>query len=72
VIEKPDLGLCVLCGDPSETARNICFDCLEAVEGKHAFKKAATEKQEDENDKGVFMVCLFMFLGWIDTQGRDE
>jgi hypothetical protein len=20
----------------------------------------------------VFMVCLFMFLGWIDTQGRDE
>ena len=47
--EKPDLGLCVLCGDPSETARNICLDCLEAVEGKHAFKKAATE-QEGEND----------------------
>ena len=45
--EKTDLGLCVLCGDTSETARNICFDCLEAVEGKHAFKKAATE-QEDE------------------------
>ena len=20
----------------------------------------------------VFMVCLFMFLGWVDTQGRDE
>ena len=47
MIEKPDLGLCVLCGDPSETARNICFNCLEAVEGKHAFKKAVNE-QEDE------------------------
>ena len=45
--EKAHLGLCVLCGDPSETARNICFDCLEAVDGKNAFKKAATE-QEDE------------------------
>ena len=21
---------------------------------------------------GVFMVCLFMFIGWVDTQGRDE
>jgi hypothetical protein len=20
----------------------------------------------------VFMVCLFMFLGWVNTQGRDE
>jgi hypothetical protein len=20
----------------------------------------------------VFMVCLFMFIGWVDTQGRDE
>ena len=20
----------------------------------------------------VFMVCLFMFLGWVDTQGRDK
>jgi hypothetical protein len=20
----------------------------------------------------VFMVCLFMFLGWVDTQGRGE
>jgi hypothetical protein len=39
--------ICQLCGDQSETARNICFDCLEAVEGKHAFKNAAT-KQEDE------------------------
>ena len=49
--EKTDLGPCVLCGDPSETARNICFDCLEAVEGKRAFKKAATEKQEEEKSK---------------------
>jgi predicted amidophosphoribosyltransferase len=46
--EKTDLGLCVLCGDPSETARNICLDCLEAVESNHAFKNVATEKQEDE------------------------
>ena len=44
---KPDLGPCVLCGDPAETLRNMCFDCLEAIEGKRAFKKAATE-QEDE------------------------
>ena len=43
-----DDDICQLCGDPSETARNICFDCLEAVEGKHAFKKAAT-KQEEKN-----------------------
>jgi hypothetical protein len=20
----------------------------------------------------VFMVCLFMFIAWVDTQGRDE
>ena len=44
--EKTDLGLCVLCGDPSETARNICFDCLEAFEGKHAFKKATEQEGE--------------------------
>jgi predicted amidophosphoribosyltransferase len=48
VSEKPDLGLCVLCGDPSETARNICLDCLEAVEGKHTFKKAATEQEGEK------------------------
>lgn len=21
---------------------------------------------------GVFMVFLFMFIGWVDSQGRDE
>jgi hypothetical protein len=21
---------------------------------------------------GVFMVCLFMFIGWVDTQGRGK
>ena len=43
---KPDLGPCVLCGDPAETLRNMCFDCLEAVEGKRAFKRKRDEKED--------------------------
>ena len=44
VYEKPDLVPCALCGDPSETARNMCLDCLDAVDGKQAFKRRRGEK----------------------------
>lgn len=44
---KPDLGPCVLCGDPAETLRNLCLDCLDAVNGKQAFKRRKDEKEDE-------------------------